>query len=84
MNHFFSSGHAIDLVIAVLAFEALIVRGLLRRQRALPMPTLVAGLCLLLAWRVSLAGGPWFGVALPLCAAGLAHGVDLWRRWSEP
>jgi len=83
MNDLFASGHAIDLVIAVLALESLVVWGLLRRRRALPWPSVMAGLCLLLAWRFAQAGAGWVWVALPLCAAGLAHAWDLRCRWTE-
>lgn len=81
MNDLFASGHAIDLVIAVLALEALVVWGWLRRGDALPWPMLAAGLCLLLAWRFAHGGAHWLWVALPLGAAGMAHAIDLRRRW---
>ncbi len=84
MNELFTSGHAIDLVIAVMALEALVLRGLLNRRHALPLPTLVAGLCLLLAWRLAQGGAPWTWIALMLSAAGMAHALDVWRRWSTP
>jgi hypothetical protein len=82
MSELFGSGHVIDLVIAVLAIEALLLRGLMRRPHLLPLPTLLAGLGLLLAWRLAHAGAGWIWVALPLSAAGLVHGWDLWRRWA--
>ena len=82
MTELFGSGHAIDLVIAVLVAESLLLWGVLRRGgHLLPMPTLLAGLGLLIAWRVAHSGGGWFWVALPLSLAGLAHGWDLWHRW---
>jgi O-antigen ligase len=83
MTELFSSGHAIDLVIAVLVIEALLLWGVLRRPQLLPPPTLLAGLCLLLAWRLAQSGAAWVWVALPLAAAGLAHGWDLWQRWAR-
>lgn len=81
MSELFLSGHAIDLVIAVLLIEALVVWGPMRRRHALPLPTLLAGLCLLLAWRFAQASAGWMWIALPLLAAGMAHGWDLWQRW---
>jgi hypothetical protein len=81
MNALFGSGHAIDLVIAVLAAEGLLLWGVLRRGHLLPLPTLLAGLGLLIAWRVAHSGGGWWWIALPLSIAGLAHGWDLWQRW---
>ena len=76
----------IDAVIAVTLLECI---GLLawrlatRRGLAVPdfMANLASGLCLMFALR-GLAGGAdprW--VALWLLLAGLAHGIDLWRRW---
>jgi O-antigen ligase len=81
MSEFFGSGYAIDLVIAVLAAEALLLWVVLRRGHLLPLPTLLAGLGLLIAWRIAHSGGGWIWIALPLSIAGLAHGWDLWQRW---
>jgi hypothetical protein len=81
MTALFGSGHAIDLVIAVLAAEGLLLWVVLRRGHLLPLPTLAAGLGLLIAWRVAHSGAGWFWIALPLSIAGLAHGWDLWQRW---
>jgi hypothetical protein len=84
MSEFFASGRAIDLVIAVLALEALLLWGVLRgRGGVMPAPTLLAAFGLLLAWRFGQAGAAWFWVALPLTLAGLAHGWDLWHRWPQ-
>jgi len=55
----------------------------LKRRHLLPLPTLLAGLGLLLAWRFAQGGAGWIWVALPLTAAGLAHGWDLWQRWTR-
>jgi hypothetical protein len=81
MSEFFGSGYAIDLVIAVLAAEGVLLWIVLRRGHLLPLPTLAAGLGLLIAWRVAHSGGGWVWIALPLSLAGLAHGWDLWQRW---
>jgi hypothetical protein len=81
MSQLFGSGHAIDLVIAVLAIEALLLWGVLRRRHLLPLPTLLAGLGLLMAWRAAHSCAGWVWTALPLSMAGLAHGWDLWHRW---
>jgi hypothetical protein len=81
MNELFASGHAIDLVIAVLTLEAIVVCGFMRRMHVLPLPSLLAGLGLLLAWRFAQGGAAWLWVALALAAAGMAHGWDLWQRW---
>jgi O-antigen ligase len=84
MNQLFASGHVIDLVIVVLALEVLLLRGVFKRAHVLPLPTLLAGLGLLLAWRLAQGGAGWLWVAVPLTAAGVAHGWDLWRRWTQP
>ena len=59
-------------------FHARTGRGLAPRDYALNM---LSGLCLMLAVRAALGAAPWPWVAVYLMAAGLAHGVDLWRRW---
>jgi hypothetical protein len=81
MNQLFASGHVIDVVIVVLALEVALLRGVFKRAHVLPLPTLLAGLGLLLAWRFAQGGASWVWIALPLTAAGLAHGWDLWQRW---
>lgn len=83
MTQLFDSGRAIEIVIAVLALEALVVWFVMRRGHLLPLPTLAAGLCLLLAWRFAQGGASWVWIGLPLMAAGLAHGWDVWQRWTS-
>jgi hypothetical protein len=84
MQDLFSSGHVIDLVIAIMALEVIVVWGWMQRRDALPWPMLMSGLCLLVAWRFAHGGAHWMWVALALSSAGAAHAVDLWRRWSAP
>ncbi len=81
MNELFAGGWMIDIVIGVVLIELAVIALLLRRRMVLPLPALLAGLALLIAWRCSHAGLGWTWIALPLLAAGLAHGWDLWRRW---
>jgi hypothetical protein len=81
MNQLFASGLVVDLVIIVLALEVLLLHAVFKRAHVLPLPTLLAGLGLLLAWRFAQGGASWIWIALPLTAAGLAHGWDLWQRW---
>jgi hypothetical protein len=83
MERFFASGHAIDLVIAVLVLEALWLRGVLAKHRVLPAATLLAALALLVAWRAAQSGAAWFWVAAALTAAGAAHAWDVWQRWPK-
>ena len=81
LDELFSSGRVIDLALAVMALEV-IVLGLWRGRRAvLPLSTLCAGLGLLLAWRLAQSGAPWPTVAAALLLAGAGHACDVWRQW---
>lgn len=53
-------------------------RGLAPGDYALNM---LSGLCLMLAVRVALGASPWPWIAVCLLGAGLAHGLDIWRRY---
>jgi hypothetical protein len=44
-------------------------------------PNLLSGLALMAALRAALTGAGWHWVALGLALSGLAHAVDLRRRW---
>ncbi len=79
----------IDFVIAATLLEWLALSLLWRTRRSgLPPASLawmlVPGLCLLLAARSAVLGMPWYSVALLLSAAGIAHLIDLKRRWKRP
>ncbi|MFN7173704.1 MAG: hypothetical protein ACK4MT_03225 [Thermaurantiacus tibetensis] len=76
----FTSGRAVDLVLAVLALEALLLLAFAGRRRADLLLALLPGLFLLLAVRAALAGAGWQVVAACLAAALPAHLADLWRR----
>ena len=77
----------IDIVIGVTLLEAVLLlawrrvrgTGLMARQW---LPSLVAGLFLMLALRLAVAGAmlPW--TALCLMASGVLHAADLRQRWS--
>jgi hypothetical protein len=79
----------LDLVILMTAVEAVALaayrratgRGVALRDIA---PTLGAGLCLMLALRSAVAGQPMAATWAWLLAAGVAHGIDLRRRWARP
>lgn len=76
-----------EIVIVLTALEGVLLavyhrltgRGLAARDYAL---NLVSGLCLMLALRAALAGTGALWVVAFLSAAGLAHGADIWRRWT--
>jgi hypothetical protein len=76
---FFASGHAADLVLAVLAVEAVI---LLRGGRpAIDVALLLLpGACMMLGLRAALVGASWPWIALPLAASFPVHLADLVRR----
>lgn len=73
--------HLVDLVIACIVLEALALLfrrpGLLRRA----LPSLGAGLAMALALRFALADAVWPWVWLCLAGAGVAHSVEVMRRW---
>ena len=76
----------VDLAIAITLAEGLVLCLLHRRtgRGVAPrdlLPNLAAGLCLMAAVRASITGAGWTWVAAGLLAAGLAHGVDVHRRW---
>ena len=77
----------IDLVIAMTLLEGVLLaayhrltgRGVAPRDL---LPALASGLVLMLALRAAMggaAGGAWLAAAL--LASGLAHALDLRRRW---
>lgn len=69
----------IDLALAISGLELLL---LLARRRLDLAITLLAGLALMLALRLGLAGFSLTWIALALLASGLLHAWDLRRRWS--
>ncbi len=80
MAALFSSGHAVDLVLAVLTLEVLAF-GLLRRRGWInALVAALPGGCLLMALRTALTGQSWHGTALWLALSLPAHLADLWRR----
>ena len=64
---------------AIALHHKLTGRGLAPRSYAL---NLVAGLCLMMALRASVQDSGWLQINLFLVLAGIAHGLDLWRRWT--
>ena len=86
MAELFSSGHLIDLILIVVVVEAaaLMIFWKNGRRGVAPadlLPNLCAGAFLLLALRVTLGGAGWVPASACLTAAGLAHLVDVTRRW---
>jgi hypothetical protein len=86
MAGLFGSGRIVDVVVALMLLEALLLIWLHARHRRGPapadlLPNLAAGLFLLLALRGALVGAHWSWLAASLAAALAAHLVDLARRW---
>lgn len=76
----------VDLAIAITLVEGAALWLLHRRtgRGVAPrdlLPNLTAGLSLMVALRASIAGAGWAWVAAGLLAAGLAHALDVRRRW---
>ena len=88
MADLFASGRLVDLILLLVVIEA---SGLLLYWRTTGrgvapfdlLPNLCAGAFLLLALRATLAGAGWMPTSGCLAAAGLAHLVDLYRRWRK-
>jgi hypothetical protein len=84
----FEASQLIDLVIVATLLEWAALAWLWRsRRRGLPLAALarmfLPGLCLMLAMRSVVVGAPWYGMAVLLSAAGLAHAADLKSRWNS-
>ncbi len=85
MGALFSSGHIVDLILAVIVLEAAV---LIARYRATGrgltpgelIAALIPGALLLLAVRTALTGSWWGWSALALAAAGVAHTADIALR----
>lgn len=86
MTSLFASGRVVDLVLALVAAEAVLLAcHRLRSGRGVPVAEalafLLSGACLLLALRAALVGASWEWIAVPLAGAGAAHLLDLRLRW---
>ncbi len=80
MDRFFASGHAVDVVLAVLAVEA---GWLWSRGRRDIIAALVPGALILIGLRAALTGAEWPVVALWLALSFPAHLFDLRRRLAK-
>lgn len=80
-GNFVLSGRAIDLVLAVIVIEAIVLIAWRGRAKILTIVcALLPGAFILLAAREALTGGnPWM-IALWLALSFPPHLVDLWRR----
>jgi len=86
MAELFASGRLVDLILIIVAIEAvyLLIHWRSTGRGVSPgdlLPNLFAGAFLLMALRFSLGGAGWGLCCGSLAVAGLAHMVDLCRRW---
>lgn len=68
----------VDLALAITLLELLLLLALRRRDLVV---TLLAGLGLMIALRLGLAGSSLTWIALVLGLSGLLHALDVRRRW---
>lgn len=79
MEDLFTSGHAVDIVLIVLALEGAFL--IARRRKAIDVILMLAPAALILvALRVALTGGDWGIMAILLTASFPVHIADLRRR----
>lgn len=81
---FFASGHAADLVLAVLAAEALWLRAARGWGWARVIGLLGPAALIVLGLRAALTGAAWWWIALPLAASLPLHLMDLRSRLAAP
>jgi hypothetical protein len=79
MQGYFTSGHAIDIVLAFMAVEALVLVA--RRRSPLTVAlTILPGAAMMLALRAAMTGGSWQIIALWLTVSLPLHLADLRHR----
>ena len=86
MTELYATGRIVDLILALVAVELVLLAAIHRRtgRGVAPgalLPTLLSGALLLLALRCALAGAEWPWIGACLLGALLAHGADLRQRW---
>lgn len=86
MADLFASGRLVDLILIVVVVEAtaLLLVWRYTGRGVAPgdlLPNLCAGAFLLLALRITLGGEGWMPACGCLAAAGVAHLIDVSRRW---
>ena len=88
MAELFASGTLIDgiLLLVVCEIVALALLWRWRRRGIAPadlIPNVLAGGFLLLALRLALGGAGWMVCSACLAAGGIAHLIDITRRWQR-
>lgn len=85
MEEFFTSGRAIDVILAVMVIEAILLIVYRTKTRSGPtvaqtVSNIASGAMIMLAVRSALTGAGWEQTAMFLLAAFVAHLVDLKLR----
>jgi hypothetical protein len=88
MAELFASGRIVDLILGLMALEAVVLLAYRSKtgKGVAPVDLLVnlaSGVFLFLALRAALTGAPWTTVSLWLVPGLLSHLVDLARRWQR-
>lgn len=82
IENLFETGHAADIVLGVLAMEAVWLKT--RGWRPLRILTLIGpAICIVAGLRAALIGADWWWVALPLAASLPLHLIDLRFRMRD-
>lgn len=79
MNWFFASGHAVDVVLLVIAIEFALLAMIAKWRPLDALLRLVPGALMLVALRSALTGLDWRWIALPLLLSFPVHVADLAR-----
>ncbi len=79
MEAFFTSGHAVDLVLAFMAVEAIALIAMKRRALTVIL-TILPGAVMMLALRAALLSAGWQWVAIWLTVSLPLHLADLRHR----
>jgi hypothetical protein len=77
---FFTSGHAVDLVLAFMVLEALFLIVIKKRRVLTVVLTILPGAAMMLALRAALTGAEWQMVAIWLTVSLPLHLADLRHR----
>lgn len=80
MAWLFASGHAVDIVLAVMAAEFVWLTARCGWRIGDALLRLAPGALMLLALRAALTGADWRWIALPLLLSFPVHLADLHRR----
>ncbi len=81
MNLFLARYHVLDLILAAMLLEGVILTTLRAIRPAALLPNLASGMCLIAAMRLALSGVAWPFISLLLLGALAFHLVDLRQNW---